>query len=312
MAHLIPACLVPYQDANGNPLSGGKLFVYDAATTNEKDTYTSSSLTVGQENVNPLVANSNGYFDAAYIADGDTYKLVLKDSTEATTFFTRDNLQAPEALGGAGLTQPYESKSSDYILVVADSGKFIDFDATAAARTVTADSSDLGNGFTITIGKIDASTNAVTVTPGGGETINGESTWPLQDRYESVTLVSMGATGWRVQSATQREPQGEVPAIVTESTTARTLGITDKGKYIRCTSGSATTITVPANATTAFPTGTRIEIIQAGAGEVTIAAAGGVTINSVSSWKDAVAQYSAMVLTKVDTNTWDLVGDIEA
>jgi hypothetical protein len=97
--------------------------------------------------------------------------------------------------------------------------------------------------------------------------------------------------------------------IVTESGTARTLSLTDAGKYIRCTSGSATAITVPANASIAIPVEQTIAIRQAGAGLVTIVADGGVTINPpYGGTLVSAGNGSLMQLVKVATDTWDLVG----
>lgn len=99
--------------------------------------------------------------------------------------------------------------------------------------------------------------------------------------------------------------------VTTESTTSRTLALTDANDYIRCTNASATTITVPANASVAFPIGTQIDVFQAGAGQVSFVAAGGVTINKSEGLKIA-AQYKAATLKKVDTDEWDLLGGLSA
>lgn len=96
---------------------------------------------------------------------------------------------------------------------------------------------------------------------------------------------------------------------VTQSTTTRTLALTDAFKYIRCTNASATTITVPTNASVAFPIGTQIDFFQAGTGQVSFVAAGGVTINYQPGLKISV-QYKGATLIKVGTNTWDLIGSL--
>ena len=70
------------------------------------------------------------------------------------------------------------------------------------------------------------------------------------------------------------------------------------------------TITIPLNATVAFPIGTNIVIYQKGAGQVTIAAATGVTLLSNSSKVKSAAQNAALALFKVATDTWLLGGDI--
>ena len=93
--------------------------------------------------------------------------------------------------------------------------------------------------------------------------------------------------------------------------TTYTLVSADRGKLVSFTNASAIALTIPTNATTAFPTGTRIDIIQTGAGQVTVGGAG-VTINSKSSNKKLTGQGSAASLIKFATDTWWLVGDLSA
>jgi hypothetical protein len=109
-------------------------------------------------------------------------------------------------------------------------------------------------------------------------------------------------------SGTARATQG-MP-IITEAGTAKTLALTDNGGYVRTTSGSAVTITVPLNSSVAFPTGAEIVVFQDGAGLVTFAATGGVTIKSKDSNLSLGGQYSAATLKKVATDAWDLIGDL--
>ena len=98
--------------------------------------------------------------------------------------------------------------------------------------------------------------------------------------------------------------------IVTDATTARTLALTDVGKYIRFTSGSAIALTVPANATIAFTAGDEIEIQQIGAGVITVTAAGGVTLKSLSSYITSAGAGAYLRLKYVGSDTWDLIGDL--
>jgi hypothetical protein len=99
--------------------------------------------------------------------------------------------------------------------------------------------------------------------------------------------------------------------IRTESTTSRTLtALTDTNQTILCSNSGATTITVPTNASQAFPTGSMVEIIQYGTGQVTIAAAGGVTIRQVDGLSKTRVQYSSVSLQKIGTDEWILNGDL--
>ena len=91
--------------------------------------------------------------------------------------------------------------------------------------------------------------------------------------------------------------------------TTYTLALSDAGKLVTLTNASAITLTIPTNATVAFPTNTRIDLLQYGAGQVTVGGAG-VTINSAGSKLKLTGQYSGASLWKKATDTWVLLGDI--
>lgn len=94
--------------------------------------------------------------------------------------------------------------------------------------------------------------------------------------------------------------------------TTYTLVLTDAGKMVTMTNASANTLTVPPNSSVAFPVNTRLDIIQYGAGQTTIAAGAGVTIYSSGAKLKLTGQYSGVSLWKKATDTWVLVGDITA
>lgn len=71
---------------------------------------------------------------------------------------------------------------------------------------------------------------------------------------------------------------------------------------------AATTITVPTNATVAISVGSRIDFLQTTAGQLTLVGAAGVTINSSNGLKTR-AQWSALSLLKIGTDTWVVFGD---
>lgn len=101
--------------------------------------------------------------------------------------------------------------------------------------------------------------------------------------------------------------------VTTVSGTTYTLVAGDFGKRIECTSASPTTVTVPPNSSVAFPASatqmpTQIVVCQVGAGQVTIAAGSGVTINTRSTLVLS-GQWSQVVLLKRATNTWLLSGE---
>ena len=119
---------------------------------------------------------------------------------------------------------------------------------------------------------------------------------PGNDRVTVTPLAFTGAT-----------------TIVTnsQSGTTYTLALTDADKVVEFTSASAVTLTVPANATVAFPVGSAIEVFRYGVGEVSVAAAAGVTIRSPGLALRINSQYSAAVLRKRATDEWVFEGDIK-
>jgi hypothetical protein len=100
------------------------------------------------------------------------------------------------------------------------------------------------------------------------------------------------------------------PSIVAN---AYTLITSDAGISLKISETSDTTIYVPENASNSFKIGQKIEILRMGTGNVSIAPlTGAVTINSKNNNRKIASRYSGAVLTKVDTNSWLLIGDLTA
>jgi len=87
------------------------------------------------------------------------------------------------------------------------------------------------------------------------------------------------------------------------------LTLINASQYIRMTSGSSRTLTVPTNASVAFPIGTQVDIHRV-SGAVTVAASGGVTVNTPETL-NLRKPHSSASLIKVGTDEWDLVGDLQ-
>ena len=98
-------------------------------------------------------------------------------------------------------------------------------------------------------------------------------------------------------------------AIITDSTTARSLSLTDIGAYIRLTNASSCTITIPANATVDWAGETEpptIYVRVAAAGIPTLSNAG-VTINDTLGVIAALEEGSTFALQWVSSNVWDII-----
>ena len=83
-----------------------------------------------------------------------------------------------------------------------------------------------------------------------------------------------------------------------------TTVLTDAGKVITMSNASANTVTIPANSSVAYVIGSRINILNLGAGACTPTAAAGVTINGTIT---ALATNSSAAVIKTATNTWSYV-----
>jgi hypothetical protein len=131
----------------------------------------------------------------------------------------------------------------------------------------------------------------------------------------SDTGVTSIATGVIVNadiSSTAAIDLGKIADVSTNAQSASyTLVLADKNKIVEMGVGSANNLTVPLNASVAFPVGSQINILQTGSGQTTIVATGGVTINASPGLKMR-AQWSYATLVKRAENTWVLVGDISA
>lgn len=91
-----------------------------------------------------------------------------------------------------------------------------------------------------------------------------------------------------------------------------TLALTDRGKLVEMDVATANNLTVPLNSSIAFPVGTKIDIVQYGAGQTTIVATGGVTLRSTNNWLKINARYGAVTLVKIATDEWYVFGNLNA
>lgn len=94
-----------------------------------------------------------------------------------------------------------------------------------------------------------------------------------------------------------------------------TVASTDQYQVLVITTNASTkTVSIPTDATYAFPNGTAITILNTGAGDCTINAvtAGTTTITSAgaTSASPKVGQYKAAVAIKTATNAWTVVGGV--
>jgi len=115
-----------------------------------------------------------------------------------------------------------------------------------------------------------------------------------------------------VTSAIQTQLDGKADLITQENQTGTTYTfvLADAGKLVTLSNASAITLTIPTNASVAFPINTVITFTQLGAGLVTVDDAS-VTMNSYGGADALLGQYAVATLIKTGTDTWLLSGAIE-
>jgi hypothetical protein len=92
--------------------------------------------------------------------------------------------------------------------------------------------------------------------------------------------------------------------INAQTGTTYTLAAADQNKAVECNNASAITLTIPTDANMtggAMPVGAVVELLQVGAGKVTVVGASGVTVNGDLS---TAKQWGSLVLRKRAANSW--------
>lgn len=147
----------------------------------------------------------------------------------------------------------------------------------------------------------------------GGSPITTSGTLAVALATQSANLVFAGPSSGSAAIPTFRSLVAlDLPdeTINAQTGTTYTFALVDDKACVTFNNASAITATVPANATIGFAVGTQIDLVQIGAGTLTITPAAGVTINSFNSGLSPIAAHVGLSLFKTGTNTWELVGAV--
>ena len=135
---------------------------------------------------------------------------------------------------------------------------------------------------------------------------------------EGVNVVTTSSTDTltnkTLTSPTINDPKLNL-TLNAQTGTTYTFVLADNGKLVTASNASAQTYSIPTNASVAFPVGTQINLIQIGAGQVTVSATTPGTTTVLSNAATAAGpkcrnQYAALTAIKVSTDTWYVIGDI--
>jgi hypothetical protein len=132
--------------------------------------------------------------------------------------------------------------------------------------------------------------------------------------YETDTKqfkIGDGTSLWGALPYRKGTDGADAPTILgfnDQTSTSYTLVLSDKNKVVTLANASPITLTVPTDSSAPFEIGTTVNLLQAGAGQVTVVGASGVSVRSTPGLK-LRAQWSSASLYKWKTNEWILSGD---
>jgi hypothetical protein len=226
----------------------------------------------------------------------------------------------------AGYTTTATAAGTTVLTAASTSTQFFTGVTTQTITLPVASTMVLGEAFIIH----NNSTGALTVNSSGANLV---VTIPAGNTYLVTCILTSGTTaaswdadftGTSVITGTGANVLDTSPTITdpklnlsinAQTGTTYTFVLADNGKLVTASNASAQTYSIPTNATAAFAIGTQINLIQIGAGQVTVNAVTSGTTTILSNATTPAApkcrnQYASLTCIKVATDTWYVIGDI--
>lgn len=224
-----------------------------------------------------------------YTNQAATIRFVTDSSTALTIDGSTQNVNINEALTVGGLT------------------------------TLNGDFTISSNAPLVTLSDADAANNGIatiTAGPAGEITFSADPNDVEASSY--ITYFVDGTEMVRINDSGNVDLANDGYVIATtqvnaQTGTAYTLPLSSTNGIVTMDNANANTLTIDPVATTAYPLGYTVEVIQLGAGTTTIQAGAGVTLNGVTAGGgDITAQYDVVKLRHVASDVWIVSGDIGA
>jgi hypothetical protein len=328
---------------NGDVLDGVTLATNDRILVKNQTTQSENGIYVVQASGQPTRATD---FDTASEIDSGDFVFVSSGTANASTGWVQINKPVTIGtdaiafsqfsgsgtyVAGTGLTLTGNSFSvNDPVASQSgNSGKYLTTDGTNTSwgtvsgySAPTLGTTSVASGATVS--NLDAITINSTTIPSSVTLVSTAATQTLTSKTLNLTNNTLTGTLAEFNTAlsdadfatlagtqtltnkTLTDPKITVSRN-TQTGTTYTLVLTDAGKLVTLANVNPITLTVPTNASVAFPVGTQIMIAQYAGGRVTLTSSA--TIRSTPGLITRT-QYSGATLTKVDTDEWLLVGDV--
>lgn len=306
--------------------AAGRALLDDADASAQRTTLGLGSIaTQASSSVSITGGSIAGITDLA-LADGGTGASLSDPNADRIMFWDDSAGQVTWLTAGTGLSISGTSISvtgaaladGDYgDITASSSGTVLTIDSNVIStfgRTLTDDADASAARTTLGLGSIATqASSSVSIT---GGSITGITDLAVADGGTGASSASAARTNLGLVIGTDVQAYSLKLATIAANTVSSQTGTTytavlgDADTYIRFSNASSITFTIPPNSSVAFPVGTVIEMEQAGAGALSVAAGSGVTINSRGSDLTLAGQYSVAAIKKVATDTWTLTGDL--
>jgi len=161
---------------------------------------------------------------------------------------------------------------------------------------VTSTNMTIGQKFEI----YNNSTGLVTLQSSGGNTIR------ILEPGSSVAVTCILTSGTGVASWSAGHASAAAGALYTNNQTGTTysFALVDGGATVTASNASASTYTLPQTSTVAFPIGSRIKLVNLGAGAVTLVKEGAETLLG----NTLLNQYATVMIEKTSATQWQVFG----
>lgn len=286
MATLFP---VPqYFDNNGIPLSGGRLYWYQAGTTTPQLTWKDEAETTPHV-LAYITLDANGRPPGGAVFIRGSYKLLITGSTGTPVYDTIDHINEYNAYDFTGLTASAADLNSTtttativtgtYNATIADRGKTILGNALSSDVTINLPSASVvGNTFKFWIKRLDgAYLQKIRIVAFGGQTIDGSTYKDLPD-YNDFAEIRSDGSNWIIGGVLER---GTIEYIINY----RAISLVDCNKIFTCNaSAGAFNIFLPACGTVGKGFSVGFKKIDSSTNAIVLNPSGAETIDGASNY----------------------------
>lgn len=301
IAYASTAVQAPLISASGNIAAGGYVLGNGALLTGVITSV--ANINNGTSNVTIESANANVTFGVAGTANVVTITptTLIVASSSGNVISTEGNVSVGYVYGNGSLLTGITTTSNTIFngnsnVSVSSANANVTISVSTVANVVSISPTTVSVAGNIAVGNVSISGNIAT----GNSSVSGNIA--VGNISVSGNIIGNAQSG---PSSATAVGYMSLPVNSQAGNSSYTLALTDQGRLIY--SNVAMTLTVPLNATVAFPVGAVVALAQYGTGTMSIVATSGVTIAFVGTsfvGNRTLSSAGMASLTQVATNTW--------